>query len=60
MGKSKKKEHPVFRVIINGPYKPESAEEACMTYLGMDVDTFVRKIRAGEYDHILHKQPAEG
>lgn len=60
MGNRKKKDKPVFRVIFNGPYVPTDPEEVCMTYLGMDVDTFIRKIRAGEYDHILHKQHPEG
>lgn len=53
---AKKKEKPVFRVIFDEPYVPEDPEEACIMYLGMDIETLARKIRAGEYDHLKPKE----
>lgn len=52
----KKKEKPVFRVIFDEPYVPPDAEEACMMYLGMDINTLAQKIRAGEYDHLRPRE----
>ena len=56
MSKSKKKDHPVFRVIFDEPYVPTDAEEACIMYLGMSIETLAQKIRAGKYDHLRPKQ----
>lgn len=49
----------MFRVVINGPLETLTPNEACILYLGMDIDTLAAKFRAGELDYLKEAAPEQ-
>lgn len=49
----------MFRVIVNRPLEPLTPDEACILYLGMDIETLAAKFRAGELDYLKEAPPEQ-